>query len=310
MKIFVVHSNCDNKKVKKHLNKIADAGLQYEILFLENDRETEWKEDALKKIEEANCALFFVGEESCESPNIDWELGRFIEQKKPVYTVLLQKDNKYNDILYREISFGNKEFIHDKKQLLYSESISLKKLVNELPEKLKENVADSLFDPAQEYSTATLLEQYKTYLQTSEMLVTRRHSVSNFYVTVNSTLISLFTALVALVNVFGNASFEIATIIGSFVVSILGSALCFNWRRIIISFGRLNYAKMEVIQSIESKLPCQIYKAEWKMQSAKLGKKKYVSFTNIEKTIPMIFLGIYMLVFCAGIVLSILYSVR
>ena len=305
MNVFVIHSNSDNSVIKNYLNEIAEAENNFELLLLEDTVEKDWKAPALEKIKQADCALYFVGEKSAESENIDWELEQFITMEKPIYTARLNQENSYNPILYRKTTFGNKEYIHDKKQFMYSEEVSLQNLPEDLAAKIEGNIQYSLFDKNRDYSMEELLEQYKTYLQTSETLVARRQSVSNFYITVNSTLISILTAIVALINVFGNEYFKVTTIVCCFIISILGSALCFNWRRVIISYGRLNSAKMQVIQSIESRLPCNIYETEWKTQSFSLGKEKYISFTNIEKKIPVLFLCIYGLVFVVGVALLI-----
>ena len=303
MKVFVIHSNLDNEIIKHYLNEIADSAENFELLLFEDTVDKNWKAAASEKIKEADCALYFVGEQSAQSENIDWELEQFIGLEKPIYTALLKPGCKYNEVLYRKTTFGNKEYIREKDKFMYSEDVSLQSLASDLVTKKNGNILHNLFDKKQEYTTEELLQQYKTYLQTSETLVARRQSVSNFYITVNSTLISLLTAIVALINIFGNEYFKVTTIVCCFVISILGLTLCLNWRRVIISYGRLNSAKMQVIQSIEARLPCNIYETEWKTQTLNLGKEKYISFTNIEKKIPTIFSFLYGLVFMVGLAL-------
>ena len=63
---------------------------------------------------------------------------------------------------------------------------------------------------------------------------------------------------------------------------------------------------MKVIAAIEKQLPFDIYDIEWKVQTDKLGKQKYVSFTNIEKCIPLIFTILYTIVFIATTIISII----
>ena len=89
------------------------------------------------------------------------------------------------------------------------------------------------------------------------------------------------------------------------IISLIGILLSFNWLKLLDSYGTLNGAKIRVITEIEKKLPVNIYDTEWKVMSEKLGSKNYVSFTNIEKRIPKIFIGIYLFIICFAIILGI-----
>lgn len=309
MKIFIIHSNSDNKTINRYIKKILLSNKGIDILSLENIDDKNWEEVAKAKIKEADCGLFFVGKNSAESKNIDFELKEFIAANKPIYTSRLSKNNKYNEVLYRKTTFGNKEHLN-KENYMYSEEIAIDDLVEELDAKVNHLDTLKLFSKTKEFETIDLIEQYKVYLKTSEDLIGRRQQVSNFYVTVNATLISILTGLIALLEVFGDQYYKISTIVCCFVISILGATMCFNWRRIILSYGRLNSAKMNVIQLIESHLPCNIYEAEWRAQTRNLGKKKYISFTNIEKTIPVAFFCIYAVLFVVGVVLLCMFLAK
>ena len=142
-------------------------------------------------------------------------------------------------------------------------------------------------------------------MNTSEELVKRRQSVSNFYITINSAIITLFTSFVA---IFSSLSSEgsIISIIGLIIFLSVGIVLCVSWMNIINSYGRLNSAKMKVISAIENYMLLNIYDSEWKVQSKKIGNKRYKSFTSIEKDIPKIFIFVYSIVGIVGIVLFVL----
>jgi hypothetical protein len=73
----------------------------------------------------------------------------------------------------------------------------------------------------------------------------------------------------------------------------VGLVLATSWIKILVSYGNLNSSKMTIIRSIEKQLPASLYDAEWQALSDKLNKSKYVSFTQNEARIPMIFIGIY-----------------
>ena len=126
-----------------------------------------------------------------------------------------------------------------------------------------------------------------------------------FYITINSAIITLFTSFVA---IFSSLSSEgsIISIIGLIIFLSVGIVLCVSWMNIINSYGRLNSAKMKVISAIENYMLLNIYDSEWKVQSKKIGNKRYKSFTSIEKDIPKIFIFVYSIVGIVGIVLFVL----
>lgn len=65
---------------------------------------------------------------------------------------------------------------------------------------------------------------------------------------------------------------------------------------------KLNSAlQMKIISYIEKQLPASLYDAEWAALSDKLNKRKYVSFTNSEKRVPVLFVVVYICVSLCGI---------
>ncbi len=77
----------------------------------------------------------------------------------------------------------------------------------------------------------------------------------------------------------------------------LGVFLCTAWMNILTSYGDLNSSKMKIISQIEKRLPANLYDAEWEALSDKLKRKKYVSFTQSEKSTPKLFIVLYGLLF-------------
>ena len=141
--------------------------------------------------------------------------------------------------------------------------------------------------PAEQIDKSLLLEQYKVFLQTSEDLVLRRQNVNNFYISINSAIIAIFSSLLA---------FDLSSEVRLFLAclfSFVGIILSVAWVNILVAYGNLNGSKMKIISSIEKYLPASLYDAEWAALSDKLNKKRYVSFTDNEKRIPIIFIIIY-----------------
>ena len=85
------------------------------------------------------------------------------------------------------------------------------------------------------------------------------------------------------------------------LLSIVGIILSISWIKLLSSYGDLNSSKMKIISYIEKQLPASLYDAEWAALSDKLNKRKYVSFTNSEKGVPLLFIIVYICVSICGI---------
>ena len=148
---------------------------------------------------------------------------------------------------------------------------------------------ETLNEEEKNNKTAELIDQYKMFQKSSEDLVSRRQSTSSFYISVNSAIVAFSGILLGLFDT------PIKLIMILFM-SIIGIVLDISWINILDAYSTLNSAKMKVITMIEKTMPIALYDTEWQIMSDKLNNKKYVSFTNREKRIPVIFLCIYGLV--------------
>lgn len=301
MKVFIIHSGKDVEEVNKIKEEFYQKCHSLEMLSLDDKQTKYWKKDAYKKIKEADCALFIVGENSYLSENIDWEIKKFIKLKKQIYTYKLSSNVKYNEVLFKANMFGNGELI-DKTKYMFSKELEKDKLFQIFNNQYETDIIDELGINSKQGDPSVILEQYKIYLQTSEDLVTRRQNVSNFYTTINSLLLTVcgvVTPLMSNMNIL-----YLAGVICIF--SIIGSILCFNWMKVISSYGQLNSAKMKVISVIEKTLPLNIYDTEWKVQTDKMQNKKYCSFTSIEKRVPKVFIAIYIILIVIMVAIAII----
>ena len=150
-------------------------------------------------------------------------------------------------------------------------------------------------DEKKEERKDQLLEQYKMFQQTSEVLVERRQNVNSFYITVNSALVAIVGLILGLVSYPLNLWVI-------FFMCVVGIILDISWIGILNSYGSLNSAKMKLINLIEEQLPIALYDMEWKIMSDKLNSKKYTSFTDSEKRIPKLFLITYAVILvCAAV---------
>jgi hypothetical protein len=79
------------------------------------------------------------------------------------------------------------------------------------------------------------------------------------------------------------------------MVSVAGVILCYFWYRLFRSYKDINSGKFRVVHAMESKLPSAPYSAEWKALGQEERPDLYRPFTDAEKYIPRVFVGLYVL---------------
>ena len=136
-----------------------------------------------------------------------------------------------------------------------------------------------------------VLELYKTYLEMTDRISSRRQSANSFFLTINTAIVGIVSYVQ-----LGDKNANIYWIIG-----LAGILLCFTWYRLIRSYKDMNSGRFKVIHEIEKILPLAIYDSEWEVLGRGKDKSKYLQFTKVELRVPIIFAGIHLFV--------ILYSV-
>lgn len=141
---------------------------------------------------------------------------------------------------------------------------------------------------------AHLFEQYKLYVESVEKTSDRRQHANNYFITINTALISLIGLS------FQIKFFENLAGIKS-VLALLGIIICIFFWFLIRSYKQLNTGKFAVIHEIEKNLPLALYKYEWEVLGEGKDNKKYYPFSHVELLIPWVFgilyalLGLYFL---------------
>ncbi|HOL87494.1 MAG TPA: hypothetical protein PLK32_09075 [Defluviitoga tunisiensis] len=140
-----------------------------------------------------------------------------------------------------------------------------------------------------------LFEQYKLYVESIEKTSDRRQQANNYFLTINTALISLI-GLSFQFKIFENVNWIKA------LLAIVGIIICIVFWFLIRSYKQLNTGKFKVIHEIEKVLPLALYKYEWEILGKGEDKSKYYPFSHIELLIPWVFgliyiaLGIYFIV--------------
>ncbi len=130
-----------------------------------------------------------------------------------------------------------------------------------------------------------LLEQYKLYVEMADRISQRRQSANNYFLTVNTFLLSFFAFS-------SSGSSNNSSLFG--LISLAGITLCYVWYRLIKSYKGLNSGKFKVIHEMEKLLGYAPYDIEWEKLGRGKNAKLYLPFTNIEPFVPGIFGALYL----------------
>ena len=133
-----------------------------------------------------------------------------------------------------------------------------------------------------------LFEQYKLYVESVEKTSDRRQHANNYFITINTALISLI-GLSFQIKIFENLSWMKS------VLALVGIIICIVFWYLIRSYKQLNTGKFAVIHEVEKYLPLALYKYEWEILGEGKDNKKYYPFSHIELLIPWVFGIIYAL---------------
>lgn len=301
MKVLIIYASESKDYVEKLRNKIAEKYGKNSILRM-NSREREnkkrksilihaWHKDARKMMKKADIIVYAVSPKSALNKNVDWEVKKAMDYGK--YLVCLSASQ---DIDIKDKQFLNRRlFIFDryeKEEKCYADLL-------ESEEKLFSIISDynndryiKLFNDGLdlEENKEYLLEQYKVFSDTAEALVTRRQNMNSFYISANTALITVGATVFAL----SDEKNIISKLLIVLALSIPGIMLNVSWRRTLVSYFINNRGKMKILSLLEKQLPASLYDAEWKAMKNKYSKEKYVSFTDSEKKLPLIFAIFYL----------------
>lgn len=308
MNIFVIHSGSDVDKCIELREKLREQNIFVNLLVLQNGGEN-WFKEAKKKIRESDCVLVCVGGKTSESPYVNMEIEYAKEQKKQILVYRFSPENKINDNLFIDDEYMQLK-MHENacgssKRPIFLE-IDFDKFCKLASEGYDFYIMEELDRTDDPKRMDDLVEQYQTYVQTSEAIIDRRQTISSFYIGVDTTIITAISTIIGVLmgsDMLSNKSLSIGIIM--LVSSLLCVVLNANWYLQLDSYGKLNSAKMKVISALEKHMPANIFDTEWRVMSSKIGGKKYRTFTNIEKMVPMILSIFFIITACVAIVLII-----
>lgn len=141
-----------------------------------------------------------------------------------------------------------------------------------------------------------LLEQYKLCVEMADKTSARRSTANNFFLSANTLLLTAIGILSKLGSDFLTLSHSWLSI-----TSIAGILFCWAWIVTIRCYRDLNTAKFKIINAIEEKLPIAPFDVEWVLLNPEYKSHKYPQLTRIERWVPGIFIGLYLVLMLFGI---------
>jgi hypothetical protein len=134
------------------------------------------------------------------------------------------------------------------------------------------------------------LEQYIFYSETADKISDRRTNSNNFFVTLNSTLVTIIGLAIGTNQTVINVKPLLL------IVPLVGLLISLLWRIVIQSYRDINTAKFAVLHEIEDRLPLRLYSYEWHVAKHGDG-TKYRPTSHIEMWIPVLFSCLYVAIF-------------
>jgi hypothetical protein len=111
----------------------------------------------------------------------------------------------------------------------------------------------------------------------------RRHQTNTFYISLSSSLITLFSLITVKILPINSKLI--------LIIPFLGIIICLIWFTHLKSYKKLNWAKFKIINDIEKDLPYQGFTEEWDL----LNKANYKRLTDIERYVPLILIIPYLI---------------
>lgn len=249
MKVFLSYRFADKQYVDQIVGEINKRIKSIDFLSLEH-LDNNWIKKVTSLIDEADVVLFFIGSDTYESQSIHKEYEIVKTLNKRFYFTEIKNNTRVYTYPY---------FCIDNKALHVANH--------------PKEIIDALcyIDTSKEL----LLEQYKILYASTENVSIRRQNVNNLYFGIITTVIT--------------ASFLVADRIPDKIQACLlllfltgiAFAITFYWKKLLISYQKLNSGKFDLLQELEDKLKINLSQREWDI----LQERNYKSSTETENKV-------------------------
>jgi hypothetical protein len=135
---------------------------------------------------------------------------------------------------------------------------------------------------------ATVLEQYKLYVEMADRISARRGLANTFFLTLNSAVFTLFGVLWK----DKPPTLDDAVVV---LLAVVAGGQCAVWWLLVRSYRLLARAKWDVVRLMEEHLPVSPYAAEWQGLGEGKSWKLYVPLSHAESWVPHLFGAVYLI---------------
>ena len=158
----------------------------------------------------------------------------------------------------------------------------------------------------------TTLELYKLAVEMADRTSARRAGTNSFFLTLNTAFAAFMGIVSSARKPLPHGSLPSFDSVGLVVTAVAGGVLSLAWWALLRYYRRLNGAKFDVINEIETHLPIQPYTREWELlhpaeplrEDAKDNRMltirqrlrrrtKHREASVVEQVVPFAFLAIY-----------------
>ncbi|MGW7521800.1 RipA family octameric membrane protein [Streptomyces sp. NPDC054796] len=154
-----------------------------------------------------------------------------------------------------------------------------------------DSVGPSSYADAEEKYQSAVFEQYKLCVEMADRVSARRNLANTFFLSLNSVIITVLTPLLG--DLGGRVS--VWLMLPGLLILL---SMCVAWYMLVRSYRQLNGAKFAVIGAMEERLPAFAYsRAEWRALGEGKDWRRYLPFSHVEQSVPVIFVLAYLMGF-------------
>lgn len=287
-KLFISHRTSDTSQVQELLHSLELLLPNFPLIDVSKDVpfSDDWKSSAHNIIDSSDVFVCVVGCDTHKSEPVNWEIFEASILGKPlIITTLSEKfilPQACKDLGIKSVSWDIDIVAGRLAELL-------------VPRALFINIDWNKGAP----DSSEIYKQYQIMVNSWEALIQRRQTINTVYLTANTALLAGIGGLLSSFDKLGH----VWGLISILFLGFLGSLLCSNWRKTIISYGALSKAKATVVTVMESYLWVKLFDTEWGVLEA----KQYKSTTKVDSNTALLFMIFFIIIALVALFFILIY---
>lgn len=135
---------------------------------------------------------------------------------------------------------------------------------------------------------AHFMEQYKLCIRSLDYTSKLKHTVNNYFLTINTLLVTAVGLSITNSTFSHPATWHL-------IIPFVGVLISIVWWSTTNNYKSVNEAKFEILHCIEGRLPLALYKTEWELLKGNRWSPHHSM--RLEPLVPWLFAGLYVLIF-------------